>query len=41
MLQIDPIQFITQAVALSIWVVLAAGIYSVVEKLFVSDQDKT
>jgi hypothetical protein len=34
MLQIDPVQFIIQAVALAAWVCLAAAIYSAVEKLF-------
>jgi hypothetical protein len=40
MLQIDPIQFITQAIALSVWVCIAAAIYSVVEKLVDAQQDK-
>jgi hypothetical protein len=39
MLQIDPIQFITQAVALSVWVLIAAAVYSVVEKFVDARQD--
>jgi hypothetical protein len=40
MLQIDPIQFITQAIALSVWVMIAAAVYSVVEQLVDAQQDK-
>jgi hypothetical protein len=39
MLQIDPIQFITQAVALAAWVCIAAAIYAVVERLIDARQD--
>jgi hypothetical protein len=41
MLQIDPVQFLTQAIALSIWVVLAAAVYSVVENLLSARREKS
>ena len=40
MLQIDPVQFITQAIALAVWVLLAAAVYSAVEQLVDAQQDK-
>ena len=39
MLQIDPLQFLFQAVALSAWVCIAAGLYSVVEKWLATNRD--
>jgi hypothetical protein len=41
MLQIDPIQFITQAVALAAWVCIAAAIYAAVEQFVDARQDKS
>jgi hypothetical protein len=40
MLQIDPVQFLTQAIALAAWVCIAAAIYSVCERYFDAAGDK-